>query len=133
MGSSIPLLWFPLDENCTTLTGGGIHTHTRVRACVCPTRTHTYIQTFKYLSLIYREAVVAVDRTSQTETEEFLPQMRSRLYGITTTTTHCPQGANRFMLMSLNTAEVKGGVKRMKVELKVSETDTVEDMKRAMR
>uniref|UniRef100_A0A3P8UHX2 Nidogen 1 n=1 Tax=Cynoglossus semilaevis TaxID=244447 RepID=A0A3P8UHX2_CYNSE len=41
-----------------------------------------------------REAVVAVDRTSQTETEEFLPQMRSRLYGITTTTTHCPQAYN---------------------------------------
>ncbi|XP_035022947.2 nidogen-1 [Hippoglossus stenolepis] len=41
-----------------------------------------------------REAVVAVDRHSETETEEFLPQRRSRLYGITTTTTQCPQVYN---------------------------------------
>nr|XP_033480923.1 nidogen-1-like [Epinephelus lanceolatus] len=41
-----------------------------------------------------REAVVAVDRHSDKETEEFLPQKRSRLYGITTTTTKCPQVYN---------------------------------------
>ncbi|XP_058496707.1 nidogen-1-like [Solea solea] len=41
-----------------------------------------------------REAVVAVDRSSETETEEFLPQKRSRLYGIATATTHCPQVYN---------------------------------------
>uniref|UniRef100_A0A8C8DWB0 Nidogen 1b n=1 Tax=Oryzias sinensis TaxID=183150 RepID=A0A8C8DWB0_9TELE len=39
-----------------------------------------------------REAVVAVDRRTQTETDEFLPQKRSRLYGITTTPTQCSQG-----------------------------------------
>ncbi|XP_024145472.1 nidogen-1 [Oryzias melastigma] len=38
-----------------------------------------------------REAVVAVDRHTQAETEEFLPQKRSRLYGITTTPTQCSQ------------------------------------------
>uniref|UniRef100_A0A8D3BMU6 Nidogen 1 n=1 Tax=Scophthalmus maximus TaxID=52904 RepID=A0A8D3BMU6_SCOMX len=38
-----------------------------------------------------REAVVAVDRHSEKETDEFLPQKRSRLYGITTTSTQCPQ------------------------------------------
>ncbi|XP_034722409.1 uncharacterized protein LOC117941512 [Etheostoma cragini] len=38
-----------------------------------------------------REAVVAVDRHSEKETEEFLPQKRSRLYGITTTPSRCPQ------------------------------------------
>ncbi|XP_073319461.1 nidogen-1-like isoform X2 [Pagrus major] len=41
-----------------------------------------------------REAVVAVDRQSERETEEFLPQKRSRLYGITTTPTQCPQAYN---------------------------------------
>uniref|UniRef100_A0A8D3DRR1 Nidogen 1 n=1 Tax=Scophthalmus maximus TaxID=52904 RepID=A0A8D3DRR1_SCOMX len=41
-----------------------------------------------------REAVVAVDRHSEKETDEFLPQKRSRLYGITTTSTQCPQVYN---------------------------------------
>uniref|UniRef100_A0A672GCI0 Nidogen 1b n=1 Tax=Salarias fasciatus TaxID=181472 RepID=A0A672GCI0_SALFA len=41
-----------------------------------------------------RDAVVAVDRRSGSETEEFLPHKRSRLYGITTTTTQCPQAYN---------------------------------------
>lgn len=41
-----------------------------------------------------REAVVAVDRHLEKETEEFLPQRRSRLYGIATTTTQCPQAYN---------------------------------------
>uniref|UniRef100_A0AAQ6AE78 Nidogen 1b n=1 Tax=Amphiprion ocellaris TaxID=80972 RepID=A0AAQ6AE78_AMPOC len=41
-----------------------------------------------------REAVVAVDRQSERETEEFLPQKRSRVYGITTTPTQCPQAYN---------------------------------------
>ncbi|XP_042243705.1 nidogen-1-like [Thunnus thynnus] len=41
-----------------------------------------------------REAVVAVDRQSEKETDEFLPQKRSRLYGITTTPTQCPQAFN---------------------------------------
>uniref|UniRef100_UPI0037E7E23F nidogen-1-like n=1 Tax=Semicossyphus pulcher TaxID=241346 RepID=UPI0037E7E23F len=41
-----------------------------------------------------REAVVAVDRQAERETEEFLPQKRSRLYGITTTPTQCPQAYN---------------------------------------
>ncbi|KAM8772103.1 nidogen-1-like [Acanthopagrus schlegelii] len=40
-----------------------------------------------------REAVVAVDRQSERETDEFLPQRRSRLYGITTTT-QCQQAYN---------------------------------------
>uniref|UniRef100_A0A8C8GG04 Nidogen-1 n=1 Tax=Oncorhynchus tshawytscha TaxID=74940 RepID=A0A8C8GG04_ONCTS len=39
-----------------------------------------------------REAVVAVDRTTDRETDEFLPQKRSRVYGIATTPTECPQG-----------------------------------------
>ncbi|XP_032364846.1 nidogen-1, partial [Etheostoma spectabile] len=41
-----------------------------------------------------REAVVSVDRHSEKETEEFLPQKRSRLYGITTTPSRCPQVYN---------------------------------------
>ncbi|KAK2817579.1 hypothetical protein Q5P01_025770 [Channa striata] len=41
-----------------------------------------------------REAVVAVDRRSEKETEEFLPQKRSRVYGITATATQCPQAYN---------------------------------------
>ncbi|XP_070683739.1 nidogen-1-like [Pempheris klunzingeri] len=41
-----------------------------------------------------REAVVAVDRQSERETDEFLPQKRSRLYGITTTPTQCQQAYN---------------------------------------
>uniref|UniRef100_A0A669DR15 Nidogen 1 n=1 Tax=Oreochromis niloticus TaxID=8128 RepID=A0A669DR15_ORENI len=41
-----------------------------------------------------REAVVAVDRHLEKETEEFLPQKRSRLYGITTTAMQCPQVYN---------------------------------------
>nr|XP_020475953.1 nidogen-1-like [Monopterus albus] len=47
-----------------------------------------------------REAVVAVDRHSERETEEFLPQKRSRLYGITTTSTHCPQGTTPVRLVN---------------------------------
>ena len=43
-------------------------------------------------SVRFREAVVAVDTPSERETQEFLPQRRSRLYGITTTPTQCPQG-----------------------------------------
>lgn len=42
--------------------------------------------------LLFREAVVAVDRHTEKETEDFLPQKRSRLYGIATTNTQCPQG-----------------------------------------
>uniref|UniRef100_A0A6Q2YWT3 Uncharacterized protein n=1 Tax=Esox lucius TaxID=8010 RepID=A0A6Q2YWT3_ESOLU len=41
-----------------------------------------------------REAVVAVDRTMARETDEFLPQKRSRVYGISITTTQCPQAYN---------------------------------------
>ncbi|CAG5946420.1 unnamed protein product [Menidia menidia] len=41
-----------------------------------------------------REAVVSVDRHLEKETEEFLPQKRSRLYGITTTSKQCPQVYN---------------------------------------
>lgn len=41
-----------------------------------------------------RQAVIAVDRMTQREMEEFLPQKRSQLYGITTTPTQCPQGYN---------------------------------------
>ncbi|XP_028460050.1 nidogen-1-like [Perca flavescens] len=41
-----------------------------------------------------REAVVSVDRHSEEETEEFLPQKRSRPYGITTASTKCPQVYN---------------------------------------
>ncbi|KAI4832472.1 hypothetical protein KUCAC02_015439 [Chaenocephalus aceratus] len=41
-----------------------------------------------------REAVVSVDRFSEKETEEFLPQKRSRPYGITSTPTQCPQAYN---------------------------------------
>uniref|UniRef100_A0A667XM41 Nidogen 1 n=2 Tax=Myripristis murdjan TaxID=586833 RepID=A0A667XM41_9TELE len=41
-----------------------------------------------------REAVVAVDRFSEKETDEFLPQKRSRLYGVTMTPAQCPQAYN---------------------------------------
>uniref|UniRef100_A0A8C7JR34 Nidogen 1 n=1 Tax=Oncorhynchus kisutch TaxID=8019 RepID=A0A8C7JR34_ONCKI len=41
-----------------------------------------------------REAVVAVDHTTDRETDEFLPQKRSRVYGIATTPTQCPQAYN---------------------------------------
>uniref|UniRef100_A0A4W4DSS1 Nidogen 1b n=1 Tax=Electrophorus electricus TaxID=8005 RepID=A0A4W4DSS1_ELEEL len=41
-----------------------------------------------------REAVVAVDRVAVKEVDEFLPQKRSRTYGITTSYPHCPQGEN---------------------------------------
>lgn len=41
-----------------------------------------------------REAVVAVDRQDGTEVEEFLPQKRSRTYGIAITYPQCPQGLN---------------------------------------
>lgn len=39
-----------------------------------------------------REALVGVDRHSRAETQEFLPQKRSRLYGVAAALTHCPQG-----------------------------------------
>ncbi|KAL8185860.1 UNVERIFIED_CONTAM: hypothetical protein K2H54_059105 [Gekko kuhli] len=41
-----------------------------------------------------RDAVVAVDRTISKENDEFQPQKRSRLYGITTAFAQCPQGHN---------------------------------------
>ncbi|KAL1006142.1 hypothetical protein UPYG_G00068340 [Umbra pygmaea] len=44
-----------------------------------------------------REAVVAVDCTTDRETDEFLPQKRSRVYGITMTPTQCPQAYNYCM------------------------------------
>ncbi|XP_041839000.1 nidogen-1-like [Melanotaenia boesemani] len=47
-----------------------------------------------YYSDWRREAIVAVDRHSEKETDEFLPQRRSRLYGITTTSTQCQQVYN---------------------------------------
>lgn len=47
-----------------------------------------------YYSDWRREAIVAVDRHSAKETDEFLPQRRSRLYGITTTSTQCQQVYN---------------------------------------
>lgn len=40
----------------------------------------------------FREALIAVDRHSRSETQEFLPQKRSRLYGIAATLAQCPQG-----------------------------------------
>lgn len=49
--------------------------------------------------LFCREAVIAVDRRLEKETEEFLPQKRSRVYGITTTPTHCPRGTDHFHYM----------------------------------
>uniref|UniRef100_A0A7N6F6Z0 Nidogen 1a n=1 Tax=Anabas testudineus TaxID=64144 RepID=A0A7N6F6Z0_ANATE len=41
-----------------------------------------------------RDAVVAVDRHSGKETEEFQPQKRTKLYGIATAYAHCPSGQN---------------------------------------
>ncbi|KAG9350557.1 hypothetical protein JZ751_026923 [Albula glossodonta] len=41
-----------------------------------------------------RDAVLAVDRSAGKETEEFLPQKRSRLYGIATAYAQCPSGQN---------------------------------------
>ncbi|XP_068178370.1 nidogen-1-like [Antennarius striatus] len=41
-----------------------------------------------------RDAVVAVDTEAGVETQEFLPQKRSRLYGIAAATTQCPQAHN---------------------------------------
>ncbi|XP_071379455.1 LOW QUALITY PROTEIN: nidogen-1-like [Centroberyx affinis] len=41
-----------------------------------------------------REAVIAVDRQTEREADEFLPQKRSRLYGIAAAPTHCQQGFN---------------------------------------
>uniref|UniRef100_A0A673CCT6 Nidogen 1b n=1 Tax=Sphaeramia orbicularis TaxID=375764 RepID=A0A673CCT6_9TELE len=41
-----------------------------------------------------REAVISVDRYTQKETDQFQPQKRSRLYGIATTPTQCPQAYN---------------------------------------
>ncbi|KAJ3614277.1 hypothetical protein NHX12_017851 [Muraenolepis orangiensis] len=41
-----------------------------------------------------QEAVVSVDRSSGTETDDFLPQKRSQLYGIAVATTQCHQGYN---------------------------------------
>ncbi|RXN23057.1 nidogen-1-like protein [Labeo rohita] len=41
-----------------------------------------------------REAVVALDRNDGMEVEEFLPQRRSRTYGITMTYPQCPAGVN---------------------------------------
>lgn len=41
-----------------------------------------------------REAVVALDRHDGMEVEEFLPQRRSRTYGITITYPRCPAGGN---------------------------------------
>ncbi|KAM8953515.1 nidogen-1 [Pelodytes ibericus] len=41
-----------------------------------------------------RDAVVAVDRTISKENDHFQPHKRSRLYGITTAYSQCPQGQN---------------------------------------
>ncbi|MEE6507752.1 hypothetical protein FKM82_029942 [Ascaphus truei] len=41
-----------------------------------------------------RDAVVAVDRTIAKENDNFQPHKRSRLYGITTAYSQCPQGQN---------------------------------------
>ncbi|KAG8444530.1 hypothetical protein GDO86_009623 [Hymenochirus boettgeri] len=41
-----------------------------------------------------RDAVVAVDRTIAKENDNFQPPKRSRLYGITTAYSQCPQGQN---------------------------------------
>ncbi|XP_053315113.1 nidogen-1 isoform X2 [Spea bombifrons] len=41
-----------------------------------------------------RDAVVAVDRTISRENDDYQPHKRSRLYGITTAYSQCPQGQN---------------------------------------
>uniref|UniRef100_A0A8C5P9T4 Nidogen 1 n=1 Tax=Leptobrachium leishanense TaxID=445787 RepID=A0A8C5P9T4_9ANUR len=41
-----------------------------------------------------RDAVVAVDRTISKENDSFQPHKRSRIYGITTAYSQCPQGQN---------------------------------------
>uniref|UniRef100_A0A6Q2XYH3 Nidogen 1a n=1 Tax=Esox lucius TaxID=8010 RepID=A0A6Q2XYH3_ESOLU len=41
-----------------------------------------------------RDAVVVVDRHAAKETDEFLPQKRTRVYGITMAHTQCPSGQN---------------------------------------
>ncbi|CAH2251167.1 Nidogen-1 [Pelobates cultripes] len=41
-----------------------------------------------------RDAVIAVDRTISKENDNFHPHKRSRLYGITTAYSQCPQGQN---------------------------------------
>uniref|UniRef100_A0A8C2CAY1 Nidogen 1a n=1 Tax=Cyprinus carpio TaxID=7962 RepID=A0A8C2CAY1_CYPCA len=41
-----------------------------------------------------RGAVVVVDRHARREVDEFQPQKRTRLYGITTAHAHCPSGQN---------------------------------------
>lgn len=72
--------------------------------------------------LFFREAVVAVDRQSERETEEFLPQKRSRPYGITTTTTQCPQGTALFDHTMKET-----GIKEMKKDTRNHKTCSAAD------
>ncbi|XP_060797025.1 nidogen-1 [Neoarius graeffei] len=43
-----------------------------------------------------RQAVVSVDHVAGKEVDEFLPQKRSRVYGITTTYPQCPQGERNY-------------------------------------
>ncbi|KAI5616618.1 nidogen-1 isoform X1, partial [Silurus asotus] len=43
-----------------------------------------------------RQAVVSVDQVTGKEVDEFLPQKRSRLYGITTSYTQCPQAERNY-------------------------------------
>lgn len=52
------------------------------------------------LSVVAREAVIAVGRQDGTEVEEFLPQRRSRTYGIAVTYPQCPQGQNHMATAS---------------------------------
>uniref|UniRef100_A0AAY4EML9 Nidogen 1b n=1 Tax=Denticeps clupeoides TaxID=299321 RepID=A0AAY4EML9_9TELE len=41
-----------------------------------------------------REAIITIDRMAEKETDSFLPQRRSKPYGITTTYPQCPPGVN---------------------------------------
>uniref|UniRef100_A0A8C1RKB0 Nidogen 1a n=1 Tax=Cyprinus carpio TaxID=7962 RepID=A0A8C1RKB0_CYPCA len=44
--------------------------------------------------VLIRGAVIVVDRHARREVDEFQPQKRTRLYGITTAHAHCPSGQN---------------------------------------
>lgn len=72
---------------------GGVNLTLLKLHCVVPVKC---LHDLLFVGLFYREAVVAVDRLSEKEMEEFLPQKRSRLYGITTTPSQCPQGMTGF-------------------------------------
>lgn len=83
--------WSTTGTTSITQTGGGSHLYSTVCSIII-CRSPVHAQHVSICPLPRRDGVIAVSKHSSQFTDEYLPDQRSHLYGITIATTSCLSG-----------------------------------------